>query len=295
MYATLGKNDAKATGRFAAWRRAYELGHVDAIPNLKRALLEMNSTEVRSLDPRRLRSTLDNLRVNDSAWVSEWVTQQMLAGALSPEEWIPVVAGISVPLRDELLNRIKTENVTEMRIPGVVPLLRHFADAESVKGLFRYLCEMIPVIAESKPGDEKKTEAELGRQVENLLRQIPASLVIESILDEVDGKPDTVAVKAIADVFHGVGRSEASLRTELPNELRERFRDYLKSGIDSVLALEDKSGQTKAYFATVLAQVGDASDLPHMERLVEADLLRFRTERAARTAGRPRSPRRQTP
>lgn len=295
MYSTLAKSDTKPTGRFSSWRRAYALGHGDALQNLKQALSEMDTTEVRSLDPRRLRSTLDSLRVDDPAWVSEWTTQQILAGALSPDDWISMVVGLSVPLRDELLNRIKTENVTEMRIPGVIPLLRHFADASVVKVLFGSLCEMIPVIAQSKPGDEKKAEAGLGRQAENLLRQMPAPLVIESILEAVNGETDAVAVKAIANIFHGVGRSDSSLRTELPNQLRERFRDYLKSCIDTVLTLEDKSGQTKAYFATVLAQVGDASDLPQMERLIEADLARYRAELSSRIAARPRPPRRKAP
>jgi hypothetical protein len=77
--------------------------------------------------------------------------------------------------------------------------------------------------------------------------------------------------------------------------LLERFRSYLKAAIETVLAQDDPHGRLKAYFATVLAQVGDASDLADLERLVEADLVRSRAERAARMAARPRPRRRPNP
>jgi hypothetical protein len=104
------------------------------------------------------------------------------------------------------------------------------------------------------------------------------------------GKTDAIAMKAIGEIFHSVGRSGTALREELPNPVRGRFRSWLKSGMEAVLTQDDPSGATKAHFATVLAQVSDATDLPELERLIEADLVRYRTERAARMAlsSRPR-------
>jgi len=63
----------------------------------------------------------------------------------------------------------------------------------------------------------------------------------------------------------------------------------------TILMQDDPHGQAKAYFATVLAQVGDASDLPEMERLIAADLDRVRAERAARMAATVRPRRRPSP
>lgn len=124
---------------------------------------------------------------------------------------------------------------------------------------------------------------------------MPAPLVIEGILDETGGKTEAVAMKVIGEIFHSVGRSGTGLREALPADVRERFRSYLKSGMETVLTQDDPYGQTKAYFATVLAQVSDASDSPELERLIDADLVRYRTERAARMAASQRPRRRQNP
>jgi hypothetical protein len=295
MYAALGASTPDPAGRFKAWRRAYFLGHNNATEPLKQALSDMDAAQVRGVDSRRLHSTVDMLKAVNSAWVTDWVVEKVLSGVLSAEEWMPMVDSISTSLRDELLNRVMTENLTEMRIPGVIPLIRQFADHEAVQRLFRCLCDLVPVIAASKPGDDKKAEAELGRQIENLLREMPAPLAIEGILDEMGGKTEAVAMKAIGEIFHSVGRSGTGLREALPADVRERFRSYLKSGMETLLTQDDPYGRTKAYFATVLAQVSDASDLPELERLIDADLLRYRTERAARMAASQRPRRRRNP
>ena len=295
MYAALGASSPDPAGRFKAWRRAYSLGRDNAIEPLKQALSDMDAAQVRGVDSRRLHSTVDMLKTVNSAWVTDWVVEKLLSGVLSAEEWMPIVDSISTSLRDELLNRAMTENLTEMRIPGVIPLIRQFADHEAVQRLFRCLCDLVPVIAASKPGDDKKAEAELGRQIENLLREMPAPLAIQGILDEVGDKTEAVAMKAIAEIFHSVGRSGTGLREALPADVRERFRSYLKSGMETALTQDDPYGRTKAYFATVLAQVGDASDLPELERLIDADLVRYRTERAARIAASQRPHRRRNP
>jgi hypothetical protein len=51
--------------------------------------------------------------------------------------------------------------------------------------------------------------------------------------------------------------------------------------------MEDPHGTVKAHFATVLAQIGDASDLPEIEQLIRTDLERFRAERVAKIAAAP--------
>jgi hypothetical protein len=295
MYAALGASTPDPAGRLTAWRRAFSLGHANAMEPLKQALSDMDAAQIRGVDSRRLHSTIEMLKTVDSAWVTNWVVDKLLSGALSAEEWMPMMDGISTSLRNELLNRAMTENLTEMRMPGVIPLIRRFADRETVQRLFRRLCDLVPVIAASKPGDDKKAEADLGRQIENLLREMSPALVIESIMEDMDGKTDAVAMKAIGEIFHSVGRSGTGLREALPVAVRARFRSYLKGGMETVLTQDDPHGQTKAYFATVLAQVGDASDLPELERLVEADLVRYRTERAARMAASQRPRRRRNP
>jgi hypothetical protein len=62
------------------------------------------------------------------------------------------------------------------------------------------------------------------------------------------------------------------------------LRNYLKAAMPTVLAQDDFSGELKGHFATVMAQVGELSDLAIIEHLVEADIERVRTGRLARAA-----------
>jgi hypothetical protein len=190
---------------------------------------------------------------------------------------------------------LTSNDLTEMRVPGVIPLLRRFADREVVRRLFRRLCELAPIIAVSKPGDNKQAEAKIARQLQELLRGMPPEVVIDSILLEVGESKDGVEINSIAAVYNVLGHEGAPLREGLPAPLMERFHSYLRAAIDTVLAQDDPHGGLKAYFATVLAQVGDASDLPDLERLVGADLMRIRAERAAQKVARPRPRRRPNP
>ena len=116
--------------------------------------------------------------------------------------------------------------------------------------------------------------------MQDLLRGMVLEVVVESILHELNGSTDAVEIKIIGEIFHAVGLRGLSLGEALPRALREQFHAYLISAMATILTKDDPYGQVKAYFATVLAQVGDVSDLPEMERLIAADLERVRAERA---------------
>ena len=131
--------------------------------------------------------------------------------------------------------------------------------------------------------------------MQDLLRGIVPEVVVESILHELNGSTNAAEIKIIGEIFHAVGRRGLSLREALPRALREQFHAYLISAMATILTQDDPYGQVKAYFATVLAQVGDVSDLPEMERLIAADLGRVRAERAVRMAVSVRPRRRPTP
>jgi hypothetical protein len=265
------------------------LGKGDAIGKLKLELSGMNAEQVGKLVQRNLESIVDLIRTTDAEWVTAWVTQGILAGTLHGDSWVRRVSGIPTGLRDELLDRVTTEDLSEKRVPGVIPLLRAFPDAEIVKRLFRRLCELRPVIATSRPGDDKQSEAKLARQLEDLLREMSPNMVVESILQELGGNTGAPQIEVIAEIFHVAGRAAPPLREVLSAKLREEFCSYLKSAMATVLVQDDPQGQVKAQFATVLAQVGEASDLSDIERLIRADLERFRAEQSARIAASTRS------
>jgi hypothetical protein len=171
-----------------------------------------------------------------------------------------------------------------MRLPGVIPLLRKFADREIVQRLFHRICELAPIIATSKLGDDKQAEGKLSRQLEDLLRGMTTNEVVNGILQEIDGKTDAVEIEAVTEIFHIAGRDDTPLWEGLSAEARKALRNYLNAAVPTVLAQDDFSGQLKGYFATVMSQVGELADLATIERLVEADIERVRTGRLARAA-----------
>jgi hypothetical protein len=137
------------------------------------------------------------LRKTDSQWVTAWVVQNLLAGALRPDGWIDLVDGLTEAQRTEYLNRATSDDLTEMRVPGVIPLLREFADNEIVQCVFRRICELVPIIATSKPGNDKQAEATLSRQLEDLLRGMPSNSAVNGILQEIGSKTDAVQIEVV--------------------------------------------------------------------------------------------------
>jgi len=288
-YVAAARGATTPLGRFLAWRQAAMFDPERFVNEIKESLSQLEADQVRELESRdlqgrELRATIEMLRRSDSQWVTTWVVQGLLAGALRPDGWIDLVDGLTAAQRDEFLNRVTSDDLTEMRVPGVIPLLRKFANQEIVQRLFRRICELAPIIATSKPGDDKQAEAKLSRQLEDLLRGMPANEVVNGILQEIGGKTDAVEIEAVTEIFHIAGRDDTPLWEGLSVEARKALRNYLNAAVSTVLAQDDFSGQLKGYFATVMAQVGELSDLATIERLVEADIERVRTGRLARTA-----------
>ena len=288
-YVAAAKDATGPLGRFLAWRQAASFGHGGFVEELKGSLSQLDADQVRELESRdlqgrELRATIEMLRRTDSQWVTAWVVQNLLSGALRPDGWIDLADGLTDAQRDEFVNRVTKNDLTEMRVPGVIPLLRKFADSEIVQRLFRRICELVPIIATSKPGDDKQAEAKLARQLEDLLRGMPSNPVVDGILQEIGGSTGAVEIEALTEIFHTAGRDNTSLREGLSTEVREALRNYLNAAVPTVLAQDDFNGQLKGHFATVIAQVGELSDLAVIEHLVEADIERVRTGRLARAA-----------
>jgi hypothetical protein len=288
-YVAAAKDATGPLGRFLAWRQAASFGHGGFVEELKESLSQLDTDQVRELESRdlqgrELRATIEMLRRTDSHWVTAWVVQNLLAGALRPDGWIDLVDGLTEAQRDEFVERVTKNDLTKMRVPGVIPLLRKFADSEIVQRLFRRICELVTIIAISMPGDDKQEEAKLARQLEDLLRGTPPNLVVNGILQEIGDSTRTLEIEVVTEIFHSAGRDNTSLREGLTTEVRDALRNYLKAAMPTVIAQDDFNGQLKGHFATVIAQVGELSDLVVIEHLVEADIERVRTGRLARAA-----------
>jgi hypothetical protein len=117
-----------------------------------------------------------------------------------------------------------------MRVPDVIPLLRRFADRESYDGCSVVSARWAPIIAASKPGDDKQTEAKLARQLQELLRGMAPAIVIDIILLEVGESKDAVEINSVAEIYNIVGREGAPLR-----EARYSSRDAVFANLESAL------------------------------------------------------------
>jgi hypothetical protein len=288
-YVVAARTSTGPVSRFLAWREAADFDYESFVEHLKETLSQIDAVQVRELESRglpgrELRATVEMLRKSESQWVTDWVIKNILAGALRPDGWIDLVDGLTETQRDEFVDRITKNDLTEMRVPGMIPLLRKFADSETVQRLFRRICELVPIIATSKPGDDKQAEAKLARQLEDLLRGIPSNSAVNGILQEIGGSTGALEIEVVTEIFHTAGRDNTSLREGLSAEAREALRIYLNAAMPTVLAQDDFSGELKGHFATVMAQVGELSDLATIEHLVEADIERVRTGRLARAA-----------
>lgn len=289
VYGRIAERSADAGERLFAWNEAFLLAHSGADGQLKEVLSGMGTEQIGKLQQRDLQSIIALIKGSDPAWVTDWVINNLLSGALRSDGWVHMVTGIPSGLRDELLDRVTTEDLTETRVPGVLPLLRTFADDEIVRRLFRRLCDLRTIIATGRAGDYKRHEASVVRQLEELLRGMPLEIVVGRILREIADNAGAIGVEVVAGIFHGVGHNAPPLCQTLSADLREQLHAYLGNMTATVLKQDDPHGQVKAYFATVFAQVGDPADLSEIEKLIAADLERFRAARATRTAATARA------
>lgn len=134
------------------------MGDEQATERLKEVLSHASPEELGKLDVRHFQSTVELIWKTDHAWVGAWVIDNLLTGAIRPEEWMHMVPGIPSALRDQLLNQVCSEDLTGKKAPGVIPLLRRFADVEIVRRLFRRMCELSSIVATSRPGDTKQSQ-----------------------------------------------------------------------------------------------------------------------------------------
>jgi hypothetical protein len=113
---------------------------------------------------------------------------------------------------------------------------------------------------------------------------MPSDLVVDAILQEIGDKTEALEIHVVTEIFHMAGQDNTSLREGLSTEVREALRNYLNGAVPTVLAQDDFYGQLKGHFATVIAQVGQLTDLAVIEHLVDADIERVLTGRLARAA-----------
>jgi hypothetical protein len=231
-----------------------------------------------------IRPALDIVREADAPWTSAWVAEKIAGGFLWHESWHNMITAVPEGLEQELLHRLETEDLKHTHFDNIIAVLAAGADASMVERTFAKLCDLRRTIA-NEPDQRHEFEWAIERQLETLLRALPASISVAGISNCFSKEVDGAELDVITRVFSGVARPDLELREQIDPGLRERFRAYLKNAVVFVLQQDDFYGELKANVGSVLASVGAPEDVTEMRDLIQADIERVRRGRAARARG----------
>lgn len=136
VYKKVLRDSSDPEKRYIAAANAVLLGQADAHSVLMEYLDGCSAERMRALAQRELRLLLETLS-SDQAWRSTFLIRNVRAGVLAAADWSALIKTIDEDLKEELLVRLETEDLFEVRVPGVQGLLRIGADATLAGRIFR--------------------------------------------------------------------------------------------------------------------------------------------------------------
>jgi hypothetical protein len=264
--------------------RLHELGGEEIFQALRKDLDNFPPGSASHSDEEVLRSALEVLDRTDPSWVSGWVAERIVNGSLWPERWIRFVSTLSEAFRDELLNKLSSQERSYPDEHRIIAVLAAVSDANFIGRVFSRMLKLRTDI-QSGAAEDGHADWAIVRQLRDLIRQASQDVSVAGILGDLSATPDLVEYEAVTDVLSPEGGDEGYLRDELPEHVRQSLRRYLKQGISLVLAQDDFAGGLKAHAAMTLAVVGEREDISDLETLINADIHRVRIGQAARIKG----------
>jgi hypothetical protein len=259
-----------------------ELGDAGTVVRLKSELDALTPDQVRELSDYTLRPAAKILRATDPQWLSQWVTDRVIQGALCRENWLSLILELPRPLREQLLHRVCTEDLRRKGGGGVTTLLRGFADADIASAVFIGFRDHHRAFVADYRDQEKQA---IDEQLRGLLRSIPRAAVVDGLSDLLVQPPEAEDLAIITELFGLRGAETVEANATLPQLQRERLREYLKSAVQFVLSQDDFSGEAKGHLSSALARVGDPDDMADVMEMIRADIERVRQGRAALARG----------
>ena len=261
-----------------------ELG-VTSVPQLKEELGRISGGfGARLVHFTSLKRALEIVQANDGMWVSTWVTGRVMEGAVWDETLLKLITSVPDDIKKGLIERLEGEDFKHSPPRNIIDVLVAGADTALAKRVFQKLCEIRRIIT-AAPNERHDFEFAVERQLEALLRAIPASIAFTAFSHSFEAPADQIQLDVITRVFSNLGRSETDPLDDLISDMREKLRMYLKRAIATMVQGADLSGELMAHVASVLASVGAPADTPDLRELIRADIARFSTARAARARG----------
>lgn len=248
-----------------------DLGETNFVDALKSELLGFPNERPDFFGETVLRQALETVQKQDKQWASEWVVSRLAAGSLRFESWKDFVVGIPETLKDQLFIKISQENL-EFGERQTIQMLAAFADVSLAQKAFSELCSLRCKFNTSGFTVDQLQGAII-RQLEELFRSIPPVVAVESLSKVFSQDFDETAFGLVAELFARIGLEDSDLRSELPEDLRQELRRYLKGGLSFTVSHIDIVGRPLANLASALARVGEPEDMCDLDLLIQADLL----------------------
>ena len=261
-----------------------ELGEPGLDGIVKDAMAALPGEDMRNLSLHYIQPALDHMLRIDTAWASEWVATQVAEGVLYEHEyWLPFATAIPDSLVENCLQRLETENFENRRFSGRVAVIATRADAKLAARVFAKLRELRGKV-DAEPGAPHEFEWQVMRQLKAVFSRLSDDVATAGILSSVTSG-DPLDIKVATELVNKVARSDVEPLRIVNEDLKTRFRAYLKGSVDLVLHQDDFNGEEKANLASSIAQVGIPEDMADLVKLIHADIERVRRGRAAHVAG----------
>jgi hypothetical protein len=275
------------THQLAAASNAVLMGQLDIHPTLKRCLDGCSVEVVRQMDRRDLRPLLMAL-TSDDKWRSDWIIRRVFEGALDPDQWSDLVDPIDANLKETLLQRLETENLSKNRVPGVRALLRLNADSLVAQRIFTRLIQVQQDITEaismrSEANLERARElGEVKRQLEDFLRKLPPQTTVDGVLAILQQEFRLQELSVLVELWDWGMDNDADLHEVLTETSRQAVRHYLIDAVARLSNENDPGGSVRAHLAVALSRVADPEDIAQVSLLLESEIARIRVARVAR-------------
>jgi len=257
-----------------------KIGGEFPIEGIKEELTKWTTQRISDGEEFLVKSAIELVRKNDSAWVSHWVAERIINGLLWSDRWTPFILNISQNFKQDLLKRISYEALEYKDNSAMVAILVATADVGLARDVFSRLCSL-KIEASISLGKASETQWAIIRQLQDLFRAIPPNVAVSGLLGCLSSEFNPVEHQVAIELLGRIGDTGSDMKSQLTDDLRQDLRIYLKKGISSVLSQGDFSGSLKSELATALARVGDPGDIADLDQLIKVDIERMRKGREA--------------
>src|SRR5208337_69143 len=155
--------------------------------------------------------------------------------------------------RERLVDKICGGELDPVEM-GRLTDLAAVADGNLCGSLFSRAC-VIRSDFSSALSDERSRLHAILRQLEEFLRKVSPRVAVTSIVRGLSAELIAHEYQVVIDTFGSIGNDDSDFTTELDDDLRRRFHEYLTGGIRYVLNQNDYDGDLKARVATALARM----------------------------------------